>query len=210
VQYVDVDPEELKMTSVFAKPRQTFLKGLIAGVGVTLFVCSGVTAKDNFFIDTTAVNKGSLGAVSSDQLLDLGTPTADSLRMSGEQYLRMGDVDKAIVALQKSVEMSPSDMDGRILYATALEKKLKSQENRDPQLYNFLVKQWLYVQKKADFLNQNAQGQAHLVALTGTSPRKYESRDRFLSRVLVPEDPDARLALNKRKFTAAKTDSGTY
>jgi hypothetical protein len=193
--------EELKMSSIFAKPGQTFLKSLVAGVGVALFVSSSVTAKDNFFVDTTAVNKGSLGAVSSDQLLELGTSTADSLRMSGEQYLRMGDVDKAIVALQKSVEMSPSDMDGRILYATALEKKLKSQEDRDPQLYNFLVKQWLYVQKKADFL----------VALTGTSPRRYESRDRFLSRVLVPVDPDARLALNKRKFTAAKTDTNnTY
>jgi hypothetical protein len=199
------------MSSIFAKPGQTFLKSLVAGVGVALFVSSSVTAKDNFFVDTTAVNKGSLGAVSSDQLLELGTSTADSLRMSGEQYLRMGDVDKAIVALQKSVEMSPSDMDGRILYATALEKKLKSQEDRDPQLYNFLVKQWLYVQKKADFLNQNAQGAAHLVALTGTSPRRYESRDRFLSRVLVPVDPDARLALNKRKFTAAKTDTNnTY
>ncbi len=199
------------MSNIFAKPRQTFFRSSVAGIGVMLFVCSRVTAKDNFFVDTTAVSKTSHGAVSSDQLLELGTPTADSLRMSGEQYLRMGDVDKAIVALQKSVEMSPSDMDGRILYATALEKKLKSQEDRDPQLYNFLVKQWLYVKKKADFLNQNAQGQAHLVALTGTSPRRYESRERFLSRTLVPVDSDARLALNKRKFTAAKTDTNnTY
>jgi hypothetical protein len=202
--------KEFKMSSVFAKSGQPFLKSLIAGFCLTLFASINVNAKDNFFDDATAVSKGSQGAVTSDQLLELGTSTADSLRMSGEQYMRMGNVDKAIVSLQKSVEMSPSDMDGRILYATALEKKLKSQEDRDPQLYNFLVKQWLYVQKKADFLNQNAQGQAHLVALTGTSPRKYESRDRFLSRVLVPEDPDARLALNKRKFTAAKTDSNTY
>jgi hypothetical protein len=200
-------PEELKMSSNFAEHGKTFSKSLLAGSVLALLLASGVVAKDNFFEDSTAVSKSNLGAVTSDQLLELGTPTADSLRMSGEQYMRMGNVDKAIVALQKSVEMSPSDMDGRILYATALEKKLKSQADRDPQLYNFLVKQWLYVLKKADYLNQNEQGQAHLVALTGTSPRRYESRERFLSRVMIPEDPDARLALNKRKFTAAKTDS---
>jgi hypothetical protein len=122
----------------------------------------------------------------------------------------MGNLNRAIMVLQKSVEMAPSDMDGRILYATALEKKLTGQSDRDPQLYNFLVKQWLYVLKKADFMDQNAQGQAHLVALTGTYPRKYESRARFLSRVMLPVTDDARDELNKRKFTAAKVSPDAF
>ena len=189
---------------------KTFRLSLIAVFGVILLTTTKASAKEDFYVDTSSIGQSKDGVVTSDQLLELGTPTADSLRLTGEQFLRMGNLDRAIMVLQKSVEMSPSDMDGRILYATALEKKLTGQEDRDPQLYNFLVKQWLYVLKKADFMDQNAQGQAHLVALTGTFPRKYESRGRFLSRVMLPVDEDAREALNKRKFTAAKVSPEAF
>ncbi|HEY9682112.1 MAG TPA: hypothetical protein V6C86_11080 [Oculatellaceae cyanobacterium] len=198
------------MSGKFIKSSKTLISSLLASSSVVLLAAGMASAKEDFYVDTSAIGQSKDGVVQSDQLLELGTPTADSLRLEGEQFLRMGNLDRAIMVLQKSVEMAPSDMDGRILYATALEKKLKSQDDRDPQLYNFLVKQWLYVLKKADFLDQNAVGQSHLVALTGTYPRKYESRARFLSRVMLPLNDDAREELNKRKFTAAKTDPNTF
>jgi hypothetical protein len=198
------------MSSKHTKIGTALLSALFIALSLNIIDSDQSLAKEDFYVDTSPIGRIEDGVVSSDQLLELGTPTADSLRLTGEQFMRMGNLDRAIMVLQKAVEMTPSDMDGRILYATALEKKLTKQEDRDPQLYNFLVKQWLYVLKKADFMDQNAQGQAHLVALTGTSPRKYESRARFLARVMLPDSDDAREELNKRRFTAAKVSPDAF
>ena len=108
----------------------------------------GLTRDADFIKDTTPIGHTDHGLVSSDQLLELGTQTSSALRLEGEQSMRFNNIDRAIVVLQKSVEMTPSDMDGRILYAEALEKKLNHQKDRDPSLFNFAVKQWLYVAKK--------------------------------------------------------------
>ncbi len=108
----------------------------------------------DFIMDTEDVGKTSGTVVSSDQFLELGTSTPSALRMEGEQALRMGNHDRALTVLQRSVEMAPMDMDGRILYSEALEKKLMRQHEKDPALYNFLVKQWLFVYKESEFLTK--------------------------------------------------------
>ncbi|HEY9788377.1 MAG TPA: hypothetical protein V6D17_23510 [Candidatus Obscuribacterales bacterium] len=145
-------------------------------------------AKDEFIMDTSSIGRSTNGVVSSDQFLELGVPTSNALRIEGEQSLRIGNLDRAIMVLQRSVEMSPLDMDGRILYAEALEKKLKRQKEKDPVLYNFIVKQWLYVAKKAEFVDQQMIGSSHLMALTGKRPGRFEREKTFLAKVLLPED----------------------
>lgn len=154
--------------------------------------------------DTSAIGKSNNGVVSSDQFLELGVPTSNALRLEGEQSMRIGSLDRAIMVLQRSVEMAPLDMDGRILYAEALEKKLVKQKERDPALFNFVVKQWLFVAKKADFLDQSMQGMSHLMALTGTRPKKFEREAKFLARVLIPEDGSTKVALGKKKIPTAE------
>lgn len=150
---------------------------------------------DDFIKDTSDIGKDFGGVVRSDQFLELGVITPNGLRMEGEQAMRMGNYDRAITVLQRAVEMTPWDMDGRILYSQALERKLMRQRDRDPKLYNFLVKQWLFVAKKADFMDQSLQGMNHLAKLTGTSPSKWESAGKFLKRVLIPEDGSVKVAL---------------
>jgi len=108
--------------------------------------------------------------------------------MEGEQLIRVNNIDKAVTVLAKSVEMSPADMDGRILYAEALEKKLARQTTRDAQLHNMAIKQWLYIAKKGDYMDQKVQGLKHLSNICGTKPRMLETEERFLSRVLMPEE----------------------
>lgn len=154
--------------------------------------------------DTSGIGRSNNGVISSDQFLELGVPTSNALRIEGEQSMRIGSLDRAIMVLQRSVEMAPLDMDGRILYAEALEKKLIKQKERDPALYNFVVKQWLFIAKKADFLDQSMQGMSHLMALTGTRPKKFESTTKFLARVLIPEDGSTKVALGKKKVPTAE------
>ncbi|HEY9676519.1 MAG TPA: hypothetical protein V6C76_00855 [Drouetiella sp.] len=177
---------------------------LILGATALTTLSQSAFARDiDFSQDTTPITHSEQSLVSSDQILDIATSTSSALRMEGEQSMRFNNIDRAVLVLSKSVEMSPSDMDGRILYAEALEKKLGRQNTQDPQLKNLCVKQWLYIAKKAEYPDQKAQGLKHLSSLTGTKPRMLETEDRFLARVLLPEDNSTQVANSK---AVAKTE----
>ncbi len=161
-------------------------------------IAPAIAKEDDFIMDTDGIGKSNNGVVTSDQFLELGVPTPNALRMEGEQSMRIGNLDRALTVLQRSVEMSPMDIDGRIMYAEALEKKLLKQRKRDPKLYNFIIKQWLYVAKKSEFVDQSMQGVSHLQGLTGTVPKRWEKEKKFLSRVLVPEDAHVKIGAPKK------------
>lgn len=145
---------------------------------------------DSWVMDTSDVGRIHNGALRSDQMFEMGVPTASAMQMEGESSLRLGNLDRAIIALQKSIELAPLDPDKRTLYAEALEKKLMSQKtkDRDPRFYNFVLKQWLFIYQKADFPDQKVQAGGHLVSLTGQAPRMFERPQKYLARVLMPED----------------------
>lgn len=166
-----------------------FVFGLYAAA--LLMVPSANAEKpEDWVMDTSGIGQDRNGVIRNDQILEMGVPTASALQMEGESSLRMGHVDRALVALQRAIELAPMDSDKRILYAETLEKKLLAQKtkDRDPRLYNFLIKQWLFVAQKSDFPDQQMQGRAHLATLTGTAPKIMERPAKFLSRVLIPED----------------------
>ncbi|MBN8659348.1 MAG: hypothetical protein LCH63_07165 [Candidatus Melainabacteria bacterium] len=181
---------------------------LVGAAAVVIAATAGLAVNANevdqeFIVDTSPIGKSTHGVVTSDQFLELGVPTANSLRIEGEQSLRMGKLDRAIMVLQRSVEMAPMDMDGRILYAEALEKKLiKQKEKRDPALYNFVVKQWLFVAKNAEFADQGMQGFQHLYKIAGTVPKKFEKEKKYLERVLIREDGTEKVILGKKPTPA--------
>lgn len=173
---------------------------LAIGTALVLAVHTSCDAKgakggsSDFIKDTSQIGKTN-GVIMSNQLLELGMFSGSTLRIQGEQALRLGDVERAITVLQRSIEMEPLDMDGRILYASALEKKLLAQKDRDPKLYNFIIKQWFFVSKKAEFADQKMQGVGHLHNLTGTLPKWYEKAEKYLNRVLIPEDGTVKVAI---------------
>lgn len=149
----------------------------------------------DFIVDTSSIGNVEGGTVKSEQFLELGDPTSGALSLEGEKTLKSGNLDRAIMVLQRSVEMAPGDMQARILYAEALEKKISKQKPKDPKLFNFLIKQWLYVYKQAEFFDESMQGLSHLTSLTGTQPKRFENEKKFLARVLIPEDGSVKVAL---------------
>jgi hypothetical protein len=98
-------------------------------------------------------------------------------------------------------------MDGRILYSEALEKKLMRQKDRDPKLYNFLIKQWLFIAKSADYADQGQQGYNHLYKLTGMVPKRFEKERKFLERVLIPEDGSVKVTIGKHGTKGNQADT---
>lgn len=172
---------------------------LVAASMIISFCTAQAFAKDGAFDDLSPFAHEGQGAVISDRMLELDTASSDALRLEGEQSMRDGNFNRAITMLQHALEMEPADMDGRLLYAEALEKKLLKQKDRDPVLYNQTVKQWLYIAKKAEFHDQNMQALQHLETLTGTKPQRFESPARFLARVLIAEDGSTKVALGGKK-----------
>lgn len=150
--------------------------------------------KPDYIMDTSGIGKSNNGMIMSNQILELGVVTSSALRLQGEQAIRMGNFDRAIQVLQRSVEMNPLDMDGRVLYATALEKKLIRQKRRDPKLYNYVIKQWTFVFKGSEFDDQKIQGRNHLINLVGRAPKWHENEKRYLNHVMIPEDGSAKVA----------------
>lgn len=148
----------------------------------------------SYLMDTSRIGQSNNGMVMSNQILELGVVTPSALRLQGEQAIRMGNISRAIQVLQRSVEMNPLDMDGRVLYATALEKKLISQRKRDPKLYNYTIKQWTFVYKTSEFSDQKVQGRNHLINLVGRAPKWHENTKRYLNAVMIPEDGSVRVA----------------
>ncbi len=174
---------------------------------MALFTCSPALAYDDYVVDTSNIGGESHGVVTSDQFLELGVPSSNGLRMEGENALKMGKIDRAIMVLQRSVEMTPRDMDGRILYSEALEKKLLRQKDRDPKLFNFCLKQWLFIAKNAEYADQGQQGYNHLYKLAGVVPKRFEKERKFLERVLIPEDGSVKVAIGKREGKGSHADT---
>lgn len=173
-----------------------------SAISAMIFAPGALASYDDIVVDTSTIGQDHHGVVSSDQFLELGVPSANGLRIEGEQAMRMGKLDRAIMVLQRSIELAPLDMDGRILYAEALEKKLIRSKPRDPALYNFVIKQWLFVAKSAEFADQGMQGFNHLLKICGTVPKKWEKEKKFLARVMIPEDGSAPVQLGRRNVTA--------
>lgn len=148
------------------------------------------------------------GVVISNQMIELGMISSNLLRLDGEQCIRVGNIERAIKVLQRAVETEPLDMDGRVLYATALEKKLMKQKSkdRDPKLYNFTVKQWYYIAKVCEFEDQKTQALKHLQVLTGKVPGRFDRRQAFLKKALIPEDGSVKVPIGKGKEYKTKDE----
>jgi hypothetical protein len=156
----------------------------------------------NFIKDTDDIGKArESGVVISNQMIELGMISTNLLRLDGEQCIRVGNIERAIKVLQRAVETEPLDMDGRVLYATALEKKLMKQKakSRDPKLYNFCIKQWYYVAKECEFEDQKTQALKHLQVLTGNIPGRFDRNGKFLKKNLIAEDGSVKVPLGGKE-----------
>ena len=177
-------------------------KNLLMSLALCLLMSPAARAEDepSWIKDTSGIGRDDHGVVRSDQFLEMGAATPGCLQLEGESLLRMGDLGRAITVLQKAVEQAPLDMDKRILYTQALQKKLISQKPKDPKLYNFLVKQWFFIYKKAEFPDQVLQGKQNILNLTGRLPTLWDKPQKFLSQVLLPEDGSEKVSIGKKRL----------
>jgi len=146
-------------------------------------------------------------AVPNDRTLELGRVSGDTLMTQAELALRSRNFDKAIQFARRSIQENGDDADLHRIYAEALEGKLDLQKDKDPSLFGTCVQEWLSVMRSGngderglnvrgvggigDFLYKDDEhyilARHHLLSLTGSLPKAWETNSRYLKRVLKPK-----------------------
>lgn len=163
---------------------------------------------------------------------ELPKGNASSMMMSSEYSLRNGYTEQAIKQSRRALQRDPDDIDLHQQLAEALENKIKSQDERDPYLYNECVKEWLMVlrnevgdeagmtwhgiglPKMQTLYQDSARGgvaKAHLIELTGSLPKGWETNAKYLKR--IAKDADAHVAgkiIVKPKSAASAPEHATH
>ena len=66
-------------------------KGILALIALIMVPLSPTLAYDETLVDTSDIGRDSQGVVNSGQILELGVPSANGLRMEGENYHRQSN-----------------------------------------------------------------------------------------------------------------------
>jgi hypothetical protein len=144
------------------------------------------------------------GVVPEVSIQALGNIQGDSgaYARNAEYCLQHGYVDRAIKLCQLALN-NKDDPDLHQIYATALEAKLKDQEEKDPTLFRNCVAEWLIVLRQSggeenlafhgaslpgvgkffEDEDRSMPAKQHIQHLTGHLPKVWETNDRFVKRV---------------------------
>ena len=154
---------------------------------------------------------------SMDAYSDMGEQTATSLQLSAKYAADQGNYEKAIKLCKLALRKDYDDIDAHMTYADALEDKLDSQTDKDQDLLNKCVREWLIVfrtevgdEKGLSFHGINPLGhlyedeersipaRSHIVSLTGRAPKPWETDEKFMKWVNRPSTAVAGQLLSKK------------
>jgi tetratricopeptide (TPR) repeat protein len=162
--------------------------------------------------DTEDANDDEPAAVTSmDAMSDSGKAPAAMLTTAAEYATAHGDFDKAISLCRRALNKDADDLAVHQAYAIALEEKWKSQpeSKKDPTVYQKAVAEWLIVLRNeagcekgltfhgltipvmGNFYQDEEHvitARAHLVSLTGISPKPWQTDAVYLKKVLSKND----------------------
>jgi hypothetical protein len=144
---------------------------------------------------------------SMEAFTSLGEQTAVSYSLAAEYQMKNKNYNAAIKLCQEAIDKDNDDIDIHMIYAKCLQRKLKTQVEKDPELFNKCVKEWVMVYKNevGDEKGMSYKGatlpfmtkfyededrsipaRQSLITLTGTVPKYNETTAKFLKRVSKP------------------------
>jgi tetratricopeptide (TPR) repeat protein len=173
---------------------------------ILVFLCSSLAAiaqadNEESEEESSARNPGE---VTSIDVINSGKSNGRALASAAEYCVQIEQYDKAIKLSRQALDKNYDDNEIHQVYAEALEGKLKEQANRDPALFNQCVQEWLIVlrQETGDEKGLTAHGigipmmgklyedddrvipaRQHLLKLTGTTPKFWETDNKYLKRI---------------------------
>jgi hypothetical protein len=140
-----------------------------------------------------------------------GNATANVLQMGAEYCMVNKNYKEAMNLSKQAMSKDKNDIDIRMTYAKAMEGVMEGQDEKDPELFNKCVKQWLIVyrntvgdekglsfhgislpgmQKRYEDEERGIPAKQHLFELCKTLPGQKETDAKFLKRVLKPAEEE--------------------
>jgi len=169
---------------------------------------SSVLATDNIEStdnDNAVTSNNSRLSSNTYSMMDADTHSPKMLLIEGEQAFRGGDLDVAMLKVKQSLSLDNDDIDAHLLYASIMNEQLDNQSEKDPNLFNRTVEEWLDVmrnrygdEKRMRWHGINPFGDLYhdddrsipakmaLIKLTGCAPHSLETDAHYLKRVLRP------------------------
>jgi hypothetical protein len=148
------------------------------------------------------------GIVRSSHLLEDGKElSCQSLLVEAQAAYREDDIDHTLKLVKRAINLDDNDIEAHALYADALEKKLKRQPEKDPEMFQTCIKEWLLVLRNEvgeekgltahglgipglgkfyEDEDHSIKAKQHLYKLVGSLPKIWETDNKYLKRVLTP------------------------
>jgi hypothetical protein len=140
---------------------------------------------------------------SIDGLANSARPVGGVSALKSEYLLENGNVEEAVAYARKELHSNPDDIEAHLIYARALERKLRLQNEKDPQLFADCVREWLNVMRNESGEEKGISvhgisplghlfededhgilAKQHLTALCGAPPRPWETDAKYMKKVL--------------------------
>jgi hypothetical protein len=168
------------------------------------------------------------GVVRSEDVFKHGHSSAQTLFMQAQEDFRRGKTESAIALLRRSIQMDKHDVDAHCFYADVLEAKMKRETDLDPEIFQTCVKEWLLVLRNEvgeergmtvhglGFMgtfyeddDRTVNARQHLVKLTGTAPKPWETDSKYLKRV-AGATVSGRIIKDRKATRADNLESGAH
>lgn len=152
-----------------------------------------------------------------DEILDPSRKRPLSSLMGAEMALRSERVERSIQLARRAVKRDPDNMDVHKALAEALDRKLEKQTDKDPNLYEECVREWLIVMRNGVGMEKGTnlkgigildhfyaddeyymEARQRLKHLTGYVPKMWETNEKYLKRVLRPAETSIRGRIIKK------------
>jgi hypothetical protein len=202
------------------RKRKTMIKNLLVAAQL-IMLCQMTAAwaddEPNVNIEIPGQDDTPLKTVTSmDAYNETNGHTADSFAMAAEYAYNNGDTKKALKLCEKALNSDNNDIDIHKIYAQALEEQIKNTGDKNHDLLNKCVREWLIVyrtevgdEKGISYHGIDPFGYlyrdedrsmlagSHLVSLTGRVPKIWETDDKYLKWVNRPTTAVAGRILEK-------------
>ncbi|MBS2004886.1 MAG: tetratricopeptide repeat protein [Candidatus Obscuribacterales bacterium] len=136
-------------------------------------------------------------------LVDDSSNVSNHFGAAADYNLRNGQIDQALETSRKALRRDPDNIEAHVYYAEALERKLVSLKEADPDLMKECISEWLVVyrsevgeEKGLGFHGISVMGhlfedegyairaRQRLKAIAGRAPHPWETNARYLKNVL--------------------------
>lgn len=164
--------------------------------------------------------------ISNDDFLGLARNTPETYLFRAEIAINRQQWAQATKYLRKSMRGNDDDIDVHKYLAICLEKQLDEQTERDEHMFKECVKEWLVVlrntkgaekglafkngisptnNKKWEDEGYGIMARQHLIELTGSEPKKWESNDKFVARISKPAEENVQAKVISKKPAALQS-----